>query len=183
MQCQNVLIICRRILLKLPRLNRLSIESDGSVLLKQHHLSASKRLAKSRRQSIFLRAKPPISPLQASIASATWRVINAFVAYGPQRQLSLDRASRRHGGVEAEQLLACSVLMASLTTAADKSRSIEIPSSQVARFCETSLPQSAPVLTCVSVLCRKTALCVRLELDCPSFANEPLIERGGLAFD
>jgi hypothetical protein len=73
--------------------------------------------------------------------------------------------------------------MAGLTTAADKSRSIEIPSSQVARFCETSFPQSAPVLTCVSFLCRKTALCLRLELDCQSFANEPLIERCGLAFD
>ena len=72
------------------------------MLLKQHHLSASQRLAKSRRQSIFLRAKPPISPLQASIAPATRQVINAFVAYGPQRQLSLDRASRRHGGVDAE---------------------------------------------------------------------------------
>src|SRR6476660_2694494 len=30
---------------------------------------------------------------------------------------------------------------------------------------------------------RETALCVRLELDRPSFANEPLIERCGLAFD
>jgi hypothetical protein len=29
-------------------------------------------------------------------------VINAFVAYGPQRQLGLDRTSRRHGGVDAE---------------------------------------------------------------------------------
>ena len=73
--------------------------------------------------------------------------------------------------------------MASLTTSADKSRSIEIPSSQVARFCEASVPQSAPVLTCVSFLCRKPALCVRLELDRPSFANDPLIERCGLAFD
>ena len=41
-------------------------------------------------------------PAQASIAPATWQVINAFVAYGPQRQLGLDRASRRHGGVDAE---------------------------------------------------------------------------------
>ena len=73
--------------------------------------------------------------------------------------------------------------MASLTTAADKSRSIEIPSSQVARFCEASLPQSAPVHTCVRFLCRETALCGRLELDRPSFANEPLIKRCGLAFD
>jgi hypothetical protein len=71
------------------------------VLLKRH-LSASQRLAKSRRQSIFFRAKPPINPLQASIAPATWQVKNAFVAYCPQRQLSLDRASRRHGGVDAE---------------------------------------------------------------------------------
>src|SRR4249920_2112482 len=73
--------------------------------------------------------------------------------------------------------------MAGLTTAADKSRSIEIPSSQVARFCETSIPQSAPVLTCVGFLCRKAALCVGLELDRPSFANEPLIERCGFAVD
>jgi hypothetical protein len=43
------------------------------------------RGARIRRQSIFLRAKQPISPLQASIASATWQVINAFVACGPQR--------------------------------------------------------------------------------------------------
>ena len=68
----------------------------------KRHLSASQRLAKSRRQRIFLRAKPPIGPFQASIAPATWQVINAFVAYGPQRQLSLDRASRRHGGVDPE---------------------------------------------------------------------------------
>src|SRR5882757_8906637 len=73
--------------------------------------------------------------------------------------------------------------MASLTTAADEPRSTEIPSSQVARFCETSFPQSAPVLARVSFLCRETALCGRLELDRPSFANEPLIERCGLAFD
>src|SRR4051794_26663831 len=73
--------------------------------------------------------------------------------------------------------------MASLTTAADKSRSIEIPSSQVARFCETSFPQSAPVHACVSFLCRETALCVRLEVDRLSFANEPCIERCALAFD
>src|SRR6478609_9682900 len=142
-------------------------------------LSASQRLAKSLRQSILLRAKPPMGPLQALIASATWQVINAFVADGSQRQLGLDRASRRHGGVDAEQLVACSVLMARLTTGAYKSRSIEIPSSQLARFCETSLPQSALVLTCVSFLCRKTTLCVRFELDRPSFANEPRIERCG----
>src|SRR6478752_2307124 len=73
--------------------------------------------------------------------------------------------------------------MARLTTGADKSRSIEIPSSQVARFYETSFPQSAPVHACVSFLCGETALCVRLELDRPSFANEPLIERCSLAFD
>src|ERR1700687_1827811 len=73
--------------------------------------------------------------------------------------------------------------MASLTTAADKSRPIEIPSPQVARFCETSFPQSATALACVSFLCRETAPCVRLELDRPSFANEPLVERCGLAFD
>src|SRR5215470_11214341 len=73
--------------------------------------------------------------------------------------------------------------MASLTTAADKPCSIEIPSSHVARFRETSFPQSAPVLTCVGFLRRKTALCVRLELDRPSFMNEPRIERCGFAFD
>ena len=76
--------------------------TDERALLKRHHLSASECLAKSLRQSILLRAKPPIGPLQASIAPATWQVINAFVAYGPQRQLGLDRASRRHGGVDAE---------------------------------------------------------------------------------
>jgi hypothetical protein len=69
---------------------------------KAAHLLASQRLAKSLRQSIFLRAKPPMSPLQASIAPATWQVINAFVPYGTQCQLSLDRASLRHGGVDAE---------------------------------------------------------------------------------
>ena len=73
--------------------------------------------------------------------------------------------------------------MAGLTATADKPRSIVIPSSQLARFCETSFPQSAPVLACVSFLCRKTALCGRLELNRPSFANEPLIERCGLVFD
>src|SRR5215475_14823495 len=73
--------------------------------------------------------------------------------------------------------------MASLTTAANEPRSIAIPSSRFARFCETSFPQSAPVLPCVSFLCRKTALCGRLERNRPSFANEPLIERCGLVFD
>src|SRR5262245_6193447 len=73
--------------------------------------------------------------------------------------------------------------MASLTTAADEPRSIAIPFSQFSRFCETSFPQSTPVLTCVSFLCRKTALCGRLELNRPSFANEPLIERCGFVFD
>src|SRR4029078_1749218 len=55
--------------------------------------------------------------------------------------------------------------------------------SQVTRFSETSVPQSAPVLACVSFLCRKTALCGKIELDRPSFANEPLIERCGFVFD
>src|SRR5258708_24948213 len=73
--------------------------------------------------------------------------------------------------------------MASLTAAADKSRSIEIPRSQVAGFCEAPLPQSALVHACVRFLCREPAFCGRLELDRPSFANEPLIERCGLAFD
>ena len=73
--------------------------------------------------------------------------------------------------------------MASLTTAADKSGSIKIPSSQVAWVCEASFPQSALVLACVGFLCREAALCVRLEVDRPSFANEPLIEGCGLTFD
>jgi len=124
-----------------------------------------------------------MSPLQASIASATWQVINAFVAYGPQRQLSPDRAPRRHGAVNTEQLVTCSVLMASLTTATNKSRTIDIPSSKLARFCKASFPQFAPVLACVRFLRRETARCGRLEPDCPSFANEPGIERCGLAFD
>jgi ABC-type multidrug transport system permease subunit len=47
---------------------------------------------------------------------------------------------------------------AGLTTASDQSLSIEIPSSQVARFCETSFPQSAPVLACSSFLCRNSEL-------------------------
>ena len=76
--------------------------AHGLLVLIKRHLSASQRLAKSLGQSIFLRAKPPINPFQASIAPATWQVINAFVADGAQRQLGLDRASRRHGGVDAE---------------------------------------------------------------------------------
>ena len=110
-------------------------------------------------------------------------MINAQVAYGPQRQLGLDRASRRHGGVYAEQLYACLVLMARSATGADKSRSTKIPSSEVARFRETSAPQPTPVLACVSFLRRETALCGRLRLDRPSFSSEPLVECGGLAFD
>ena len=102
------------------------------------NLSASQRLAKSLRPGILLRAKPSMSPLQASIASATWQVINAFVAYGPQRQLCLDRAPRRHGAVNTDQLVTCSVLMASLTTATNKSRTVDIPSSKLARFCKAS---------------------------------------------
>ena len=73
--------------------------------------------------------------------------------------------------------------MASLTTATNKSRTIDIPSSKVARFCKASFPQFAPVLACVRFLRRETARCGRLEPDCPSFANEPRIERCGLAFD
>ena len=73
--------------------------------------------------------------------------------------------------------------MASLTTATNKSRTIDIPSSKLARFCKASFPQFAPVLACVRFLRRETARCGRLEPDCPSFANEPRIERCGLAFD
>src|SRR6187397_2153477 len=86
---------------------------------KPHRLSASQRLAETGGRSIFLGAKPPMSPLQALIASASRQVINALVTYGPQRKLGLDRASRRHGGVDAEQLDACPVLMTGLATAAD----------------------------------------------------------------
>jgi hypothetical protein len=39
--------------------------------------------------------------------------------------------------------------MASLTTATNKSRTIDIPSSKLARFCKASFPQFAPVLACV----------------------------------
>ena len=87
--------------MKKPPEGAFQLEPDGRMLLRRC-LSASQRLAKSLRQRIFLRAKPPISPLQASITPATWQVINPFVAYGPQRQLSLDLASRRHGGIDAE---------------------------------------------------------------------------------
>src|SRR6478736_4394806 len=73
--------------------------------------------------------------------------------------------------------------MAGLTTPAEKSRCIVIPCSQVARFCETPAPQSAPVLAGVSFFCRETVLCGWLELDCPPFANQPRIERCGLVFD
>ena len=38
----------------------------------KRHLSTSQGLTKSRRRSIFLRAKPPIDPLHASIAAAIW---------------------------------------------------------------------------------------------------------------
>jgi hypothetical protein len=65
--------------------------------------------------------------------------------------------------------------MASLTTATNKSRTIDIPSSKLARFCKASFPQFAPVLACVSFLCRETTPCVWLELDGPSFVNEPFI--------
>jgi hypothetical protein len=124
-----------------------------------------------------------MSPLQASIASASRQVINAFITNGAQRKLGLDRASLRHGGIDAEQLDARPVRMTGFATAADKSRCTEIPSSEVTRFGKTSAPQSAPVLACVSLPSREAVGCGRLELDRPSFANQPLIERGSLAFD
>jgi hypothetical protein len=147
------------------------------------HLSASQRLAKSCRRSIFFGAEPPIEPLQPLIAPASRQVINSIVTDGPQRQLGLDRAPRRHGAVDAEQLVAYPVLIAGLTTDTNKSRTVEIPSSKLARFCKASFPQLALVLACVSFLRRETARCGRFEPDCPSFANEPRIERCVLALD
>ena len=155
----------------------------GGHVSRPHFLSTSQRLAETRRRGILLGAKPPIGPLQALIARASRQVINAFVTYRPQRKLGLDRASRRHGAVDAEQLGACPVLMTGLATAADKPCCTEIPSSEVTRFRETSAPQSAPVLACVNFPRGEAVGCGWLELDRPSFANQPLIERGILAFD
>ncbi len=146
-------------------------------------LSASQCLAEARCRGIFLGAKPPMRPLQASIAPAIRQVVNAFITYRPQRQLGFDRASRRHGGVGAEKLLTRLILLAGFATPAEKSRAIRLPSPEVARVRETSTPQPAPVLPCVSFLRRETALCRRLQFDRPSFPNEPLVERGGLAFE
>src|SRR4051812_27138660 len=73
--------------------------------------------------------------------------------------------------------------MAGLTTAAKKPCAIAIPSAQVARVRETSLPQSAPLVARVSLFRREAARCGGVELDRPTFANQPLIQRRGFAFD
>src|SRR6187397_2414423 len=96
------------------------VTTDRMRCWQAHFLSTGQRLAETRRRGILLGAKPPIGPLQALIARASRQVINAFVTYRPQRKLGLDRASRRHGAVDAEQLGACPVLMTGLATAADK---------------------------------------------------------------
>src|SRR3954447_24702933 len=73
--------------------------------------------------------------------------------------------------------------MANLATAAEKSRAIVIPSTEVARVRETSFPQSAQVLARVGLLRHEAAVCGGVELDRPTFANQPLIECRGFAFD
>jgi hypothetical protein len=63
----------------------------GSLLLKQHNPATGADAAYT--DNFACDIDDPVARQQA---------LNAFVAYGPQRQLSLDRASRRHGGVDAE---------------------------------------------------------------------------------
>src|SRR3954470_4613535 len=128
-------------------------------------LSAGQRLAKSRSLGIFLGAEPAVDPPLALIAAAGRQVVNAVIADRPQCQLGLDRASQRHRRVDAEQFFAVSVLVGRLTGEAEKPRAILIPSAQVARVCKASVPQSAPVLTCVSFLGRKASVGRRLGLD------------------
>ena len=82
-----------------------------------------------------------------------------------------------------EQLLARLILLAGFATPADKSRAVRLPSRKSRGSAKHPAPQPAPVLACVSFVRRETALGGRLQPDCPSFPNEPLVERGGLALE